>query len=228
MHQELAVLFAADRRDHATPLTAGTPEYAAMRRRDADRRARAAAILRDESPDNPVDWYHAAWLFNHGDTPAEAETAVRLAERAAAGGYGPARWLFAAASDRWCMYSGRPQKFGTQIVPDGRGYRVWDTDPGITDEERAAYDVPPLAEQHRRAAEESACFPQPPMDLAPEWLKAALVRWGTAEQAEPGAAPDPARDVGSGSSWLTHAGRAGELGRQADTSVLEPGPEGQP
>jgi hypothetical protein len=188
MHQKLAALFAADRRDHATPQMAGTPEYAEMRKRDADRRSQAAAILRDESPDTPVDWYHAAWLFNHGDTIAEAETAFRLAERAAAGGYEPARWLFAAAYDRYCVYSGLPQKFGTQIVPDGRGYRVWDTDPGTTDAERAACNVPPLAEQHRRAAEESKCTPLPPMDLAPEWLKAALVRWAidAVERGTPG------------------------------------------
>ncbi|HUR55591.1 MAG TPA: hypothetical protein VMZ71_15755, partial [Gemmataceae bacterium] len=59
----------------------------------------------------------------------------------------------------------------------GTQYRVWDTDTSVTDEERAALDVPPLAEQHRRAAEESATFPQPPLELAPEWLKAALARW---------------------------------------------------
>jgi hypothetical protein len=188
MHQKLAALFAADRREHATPLTAGTPEYAEMRKRDADRRAQAVAILRDELPDEPVDWYHAAWLFNHGDTIAEAETAFRLAERAAAGGHDPARWLFAAAYDRYCMYSGLPQKFGTQIVPDGERYRVWDTDPDTTDEERTVHDVPPLAEQHRRAAEESGCLPQPSMDMAPEWLRAALIRWGIVGQAEAGTA----------------------------------------
>ena len=187
MHEELAALYEADRRDHATPRMAGTIEYAEMRRRDAGRRARAAAILRDELPTDPADWYHAAWLFNHGDTAADAETAFRLAERAAASGHAPARWLSAAAYDRWCMYSGRPQKFGTQIVPDGRGYRLWDTDTGVTDAERAAHDVPPLAEQLRRAAEESARCPQPPMELAPEWLKAALVRWAGAE---PGDAAD--------------------------------------
>jgi hypothetical protein len=192
MHPELLALYEADRRDHALLRVVGTPEYGEMRRRDAERRSRALAILRADAPADPVDWYHAAWLFNHGDTPGEAQTAFRLAERAAAGGYAPARWLSAAAYDRWCMYCGRAQKFGTQIVPDGKAYRVWDTDPTTTDEERAAHDVPPLAEQRRRAAEESRTFPQPPMDLAPEWLKTALVRWARAESAEPGTVPDPA------------------------------------
>jgi hypothetical protein len=183
MHPELAALFEADRRDHANPPMPGTPEYAAMRKRDADRRSSAAAILQNEAPGDPLDWYRAAWLFNHGDTPEEAEVACRLAERAMAAGHAPARWLYAATYDRLCMYRGQPQRFGTQIVPDGRRHRVWDTDPSTTDEERAAFDVPLLAEQHRRADEESVTCPQPPMDLAPEWLKAALVRWAESEPA---------------------------------------------
>jgi hypothetical protein len=183
MHPELAAMFEADRREHANPRMAGTPEYSAMRKRDAERRRRAREILRDDAPEDPLDSYHAAWLFNHGDSPDDAEFAYKLAERAIAGGHSAARWLYAAAFDRWCMYSRRPQRFGTQIVPDGRRYRVWDTDPATTDEERAALDVPPLAEQHRRAAEQSESCPQPPMDSAPAWLKAALKRWARSDPA---------------------------------------------
>jgi len=181
-YDELRELYEADRRDHARGLTAGTAEYAAMRERDAARRARARAILAECGEDGltPEDLYRAAWLFNHGDTIEEAERGVHLAERAAAGGHGPARWLSAAAHDRWCMYRGLPQRYGTQIVPDGVGYRVWDTDPAVTDEERAARDVPPLAEQRRRAAEMGRTEPQPPMDHAPDWLRAAVARWAAA------------------------------------------------
>lgn len=177
MDAELAALYAADREDHAVGRTAGTPEYVAMRARGADRRAQARSILVGSEPDDPIDWYHAAWLFNHGDTPDDAEQAHRLAARAAAAGHGAARWLAAAAFDRWHMYRGLPQRFGTQIVPDGVGYRVWDTHPATTDADRAAHDVPPLAELHRRAAEDGRSWPQPPMDQAPGWLKAALDRW---------------------------------------------------
>jgi hypothetical protein len=54
---------------------------------------------------------------------------------------------------------------------------VWDTDPDTTDQERAEYDVPPLAEQHRRAQMMTKTESQPPMESAPDWLIAALVRW---------------------------------------------------
>jgi TPR repeat protein len=126
------------------------------------------------------DLYHAAWLFNHGDEAADARRAHDLAREAAERGHRPARWLAAAAYDRWCMYEGRPQKFGTQIVPDGVRYRLWDVEPSTTDAERAAWNVPTLAEQLRRADELTRTEPQPPMDTAPPWLEAAVIRWRAA------------------------------------------------
>jgi hypothetical protein len=76
------------------------------------------------------------------------------------------------------MYQGKPQRYGTNMVPDGKRIRVWDVDPATTDEERARWDVPPLAEMERRAAEASRNGPMPPMDQAPAWLRTALERWG--------------------------------------------------
>lgn len=74
------------------------------------------------------------------------------------------------------MYEGRPQRSGTQSVPDGVRYRLWDVEPATTDEERAAWDVPPLAEQLRRAEVLTRNEPQPRMGGAPAWLKAAIER----------------------------------------------------
>lgn len=136
MHEILKTLFDEDRIEHAVARSAGTAEYDAMRARDFHRRTQVHAILENESLDNPIDLYHAAWILNHGDTPEDAELAYRLAERAHQSGYEAASWLFAAAFDRFCMYSGKAQKFGTQIVPDGQRYRLWDVDPETTDAER--------------------------------------------------------------------------------------------
>jgi glycine oxidase len=36
------------------------------------------------------------------------------------------------------MYQGKPQKYGTQFVPDGKRWRLWDVDPTTTDAERVA------------------------------------------------------------------------------------------
>jgi len=179
----LAALYTDDRREHADVPPAGTPEYRALRSRDRARRADAAAALdaiRAAGEAAPDDLFHAAWLFNHGDEPADALIAHELAREAAARGHARARWLAAAAYDRWCMYEGRPQKYGTQFVPDGTRYRLWDVDPSTTDDERASWDVPSLADQERRAEVMTRTEPQPPLDEAPDWLRAALDRWRSA------------------------------------------------
>lgn len=155
---------------------AGTSEYDALRSRDRERRTRAETLLDQADPSNPEALYAAAWLFNHGDRPEEAARAHALAVRAADLGLGRARWLAAAALDRSLMYSGRPQKYGTNMVPDGRRVRLWDVDPATTDEERARWDVPTLAELEHRAAEISRTERQPDLASAPEWLRQALDR----------------------------------------------------
>ena len=185
---QLRALYDADCREHAAVPPIETTAYAALRERDRARRAEARTLLqhsRSAGRAAPEDLYHAAWLLNHGDTPEEAHEAHELARAAALDGYGPARWLAAAAYDRWCMYRGRAQKYGTQFVPDGKRYRLWDLDAETTDAERAQWDVPPLAAQHARAEEMTRSEPQPPMHMTPDWLKAALQRWSAEESATP-------------------------------------------
>jgi hypothetical protein len=186
---ELATLFAADHAEHGAVPPVGTPEYAALRARDRERRTRARTVLhqlRAAGAPAPEALYHTAWLLNHGDEPGEARLAHDLAREAAEHGYAPARWLAAAAYDRWCMYEGRPQKYGTQFVPDGVRYRLWDVEPATTDTERAAWDVPPLAQQLHRAETMTRTAPQPPLDGAPAWLTDAVARW---RATGPGASP---------------------------------------
>lgn len=154
---------------------AGTPVYTALRTRDRARREAVGALLEDGWPGAADDLYAAAWILNHGDEAEEAALGSRLAARAAELGHPKARWLAAAALDRSLMYAGKPQKCGTNMVPDGVGYRVWDVDPATTDAERLANDVPPLAELEARAA--AITDAQPDLAGAPEWLKPALRRW---------------------------------------------------
>lgn len=179
----LAALYADDCREHSDVPPVGTAAYRALRERDRERRARALDVIaelrgrgeRDVPSD--ADLYHAAWLFNHGETPDDARQGHELAREAAERGHAHARWLAAASYDRWCMYDGRPQLYGTQFVPDGVRYRLWDLDPSTTDAERAAWNVPPLAEQLARAEALTRAEPQPPMEHAPAWMQDALRRW---------------------------------------------------
>lgn len=161
-------------------LLAGQPAYVALRSRDRARRDAVMTLLADGWPDDADALYAAAWILNHGDTAEDAALGSRLAARAAEMGRTGARWLAAAALDRSLMYAGKPQRYGTNMVPDGVAYRLWDVDPATTDAERLANDVPPLAEMQARAAAISDS--QPDMAGAPEWLMSAIRRWaGSAE-----------------------------------------------
>ena len=172
----LARLLAEDQAEDRAVL-AGQPAYVALRTRDRTRRETVMALLADGWPEVADALYAGAWVLNHGDLSEEAALASRLAARAAELGRPGARWLAAAALDRSLMYAERPQKFGTNIVPDGVGWRLWDVDPETTDAERLANDVPTLAEMEARAA--AITDPQPDMGGAPDSHRRAMRRWGT-------------------------------------------------
>ena len=172
----LVRLLAEDQAEDRAVL-AGEPAYVALRERDRARREAVMALLADGWPDDAEALYAAAWVLNHGDLTGEAALGSRLAARPAELGRPGARWLAAAALDRSLMYAERPQKYGTNIVPDGVGWRLWDVDPATTDAERLAHDVPTLAEMQARAA--AITTPQPDMAGAPESLRRAMQRWGT-------------------------------------------------
>lgn len=178
MHNELRAMYEADQAERQPHPAYGTPAYWQLRARDAERRARVQGLLAENASLDAGDLYHAALILQHGEDLEEIWQAHTLAARAAELDYIPARWLAAAALDRWLMYQGRWQRYGTQFVPDGTGYRLWDVEPTTTDADRAAWDVPSLAEQRAHAHEMSQTEPQPPMENAPWWLKEALKRWG--------------------------------------------------
>lgn len=174
---ELRRLYKEDLSEREPHPVYGTEEYRLLRERDAERRGRAEELVTGGHGLPPEALYYAAWLFNHGDSIPEAHRAYELAREAAKGGVRAALWLAAAAYDRWLMYQGKPQKYGTQFVPDGTRHRLWDTDPSTTDVERRKWDVPPLEAQFRRAEEMTRQEQQPDMKDAPQWLRDAIERW---------------------------------------------------
>src|SRR4029450_8681176 len=123
MNDELLALYTADREERVDQPRMGTPEYTAMRERDRQRRLRAGAILSTLTSPAPADLYHAALLFQHGDKAEDAGRAYELAREVTERGDERARWMTAAAYDRWLMYQAKPQKYGTQYVHDGVRHR---------------------------------------------------------------------------------------------------------
>ena len=148
MHQELHALFDEDQADRRGELPA------ALRRRDERRRRRVEQLLAQGTVTDPDDLFCAAMVFQRGTDRAHYLEAHELARRAAElGSTRPARWLAAAAHDRWLMAGGLPQKYGTQYRSVGGRWVLYQVDPTTSDEERARWDVPPLAEALRRADE---------------------------------------------------------------------------
>ncbi len=122
--------------------------------RDRARRQRVEELVRSEALQAREDYFHAAMVFQHGETLDDFWRAHEMAKRGAELGHPNCHWLMAAAYDRWLMNQGKPQKYGTQYTSrDDEPYRLWDVDPTTTDEERAAWNVPPLAEALRQAEE---------------------------------------------------------------------------
>jgi hypothetical protein len=156
VHQELRALFEEDQADRRGEFPTD------MYQRDERRRRRVEELLAQATLTDPDDLFHAAMVFQHaGGDRACYLRAHELAKRAAElGSTRPARWLAAAAYDRWLMTGGLPQKYGTQYRSANGRWVLHEVDPTTSDEERAHWDVPPLAEALRRA-DEMTCDPRP-------------------------------------------------------------------
>jgi hypothetical protein len=155
-HAELAELFATDQADRASGVDG--VDWALVAPRDLARRRRVLAILDASGAQLAVDYYRAAMIFQHGETVADIElaralalTAVRLdpSDRSA-------QWLAAATLDRIRLHRNEPQLYGTQSTYVDGAWALWPVSPLLTDADRAAWNVPPLAETEARIAAKNA------------------------------------------------------------------------
>jgi tetratricopeptide (TPR) repeat protein len=151
VNPELAQLYKDDQADRAGTLK--DTDWRAVGKRDAERRERVLAIVEKGGAHAADDYYHAAMVFQHGEKPEDYDQAHAWCLEALKldPDHPAARWLAAASLDRSLMWRNKPQLYGTQFkLVDGK-WVLWEVDPTITDEERAKWDVPPLAVAKRRA-----------------------------------------------------------------------------
>jgi len=153
MNEELQALYEQDQADRSAMFDQLDHEQLEqVSQRDRARRQRVQELMGSKVLQAPEDYFHAAMVFQHGETLDDYWRAHELAKRGMELGDPNCRWLTAAAYDRWLMNQGKPQKYGTQYISrDNEPYRLYDVDPTTTDEERAIWNVPPLAEALRRA-----------------------------------------------------------------------------
>jgi hypothetical protein len=176
MNEELQALYEQDQADRQAFEQLDRKQLQQVLKRDRERRQRVEVLLRSEMIQAPEDFFQAAMIFQHGEKLEHFLKAHELASKGAELGHPNCRWLSAAAHDRWLMNQGKPQKYGTQYTArDNEPYRLWDVDPTTTDEERAIWNVPPLAEaiqqaerltRERELSKKGVLQPQGPKRLA--------------------------------------------------------------
>jgi len=86
-----------------------------LKSRDAARRKRVTMMMELGEVKTKNDLYHAAVIFQHGDSASDFLTSHRLATLAAVQGHRTARWLLAASLDRYLMSISQGQVYGTQF-----------------------------------------------------------------------------------------------------------------
>jgi hypothetical protein len=200
MNAELRTIFEADQADRTSGMG---PETSA---RDRERRRRVLELLAaGEVVDGP-DHFHAAMVFQHGASQEFYQRARELALRAVELGHRPGRWLAAAALDRLLVRRGQRQKYGTQYRMWGEELMLVEVDPSTTDEERAEWDVPPLAAAMGRANGVMAPDPCEPVLVGgvEVWIyRTGPARAAVGRTAIPGRAGlDPLTEVPGPLPWL--------------------------
>jgi hypothetical protein len=153
-NQELTAIFDIDQADRKEGLNT---DWAVVAPRDKARREQVRKMLDAGQLHSADDFYHAAFVFQHGDEPDDYLLAHVLAMAAQGKGQPQAGWIAMATLDRYLQKIGQPQVLGTQSSSQGgvltRG--LYD-ESLIPDSLRVALGVPTRAEEAaQRAAMEA-------------------------------------------------------------------------
>lgn len=131
-------------------------DWSAVAERDQVRRTATKKLIDQNQLTEKEDYYHAAMILQHDNDVESYRLANKLAQQSMEMGYEKAKWLYAASLDRLMVYSGEKyQKYGTQFRKEHKDaeWYQYPIDPNTTDEERAKYNVPPLAQLQNRVVE---------------------------------------------------------------------------
>jgi hypothetical protein len=109
---EMARLFAADQADRQDITHVN---MAALAKADRERRQAVHALLDDGKLRTGADFFGAAFVFQHAETPDDHLLAHTLAIVAVKMGRPDALWIAAATLDRYLQEIGKPQIYGTQF-----------------------------------------------------------------------------------------------------------------
>jgi hypothetical protein len=150
---EMTAIFEADQADRVGGGAA--IDWSVVGPRDTARRARTLALLDAGALRSGDDYWHAAFVFQHGDEPNDYLLAHTLALIAAARGRPDATWIAAATLDRYLQNIGRSQIYGTQFrSPAGQPTTQEPYDRAlVSDALRQALGVPAQVDQERQRSQ---------------------------------------------------------------------------
>lgn len=146
---ELQRLFEADQEARRSQRT----DWDVMDQEDAERREAVLELFRAGKITTGTDYFNAAVIFQHGENVEDIRVAHSFATMSAQLGFSRAYWLKAASWDRLMMYFGQPQWYGTQFTMNDDGqWILYQVAAGvISDDQRAEWSLPSLAEAKARA-----------------------------------------------------------------------------
>ena len=113
--EEIHQIYLADQKDRENFDDMNNEERQAMSERDTKRRMRIGEIFAEGCVNQGSDYYDAAMIFQHGDVPDHYFQAFYFANKAENLGYSSAKWLKAAAIDRYLVSIDHKQLFATQF-----------------------------------------------------------------------------------------------------------------
>ena len=146
----MTAIFNADQADRLDPAHI---DWKLVLPADRARREQTQKLLDSGRLSSDDDFYHAAFVFQHGEKPDDFMRAHALAMIAIARGRSDATWIGAATLDRYLQYSGRPQIYGTQFTRPTTTFTQEPYQTGLlSDAVRKASNVPPLAAQENQRA----------------------------------------------------------------------------
>jgi len=150
-NQRLAEIFEADQAIRKTD----NPNAQDWLASDQARRTETAELLRRAQLHTAIDFWRAAFIFQHGGAPGDYLLAHTLALISVKKGYPEAVWIAAATLDRYLQAMKQSQIYGTQYrwtadAPDV-SQEPFDKDL-ISDALRAELGVPPLDAQKANGA----------------------------------------------------------------------------
>ncbi|MCD6040112.1 MAG: Uncharacterized protein K0S27_1512 [Gammaproteobacteria bacterium] len=151
--KELQKLANADQRDRDNWMRMRSPEIMAVSRNDIKRRKRVGEIFGEGCLKSANDYYAAALIYQHGDTPDHYYQTYLWATHAAALGNIEGKPLAAMAIDRYLVSIGKKQLFGSQFFAAGapspnQCYCMQPVEPSFSDRFRKKYSGYSLRERY--------------------------------------------------------------------------------